>query len=77
MIVTYDSEKLAAMRQYAAKRDVSVEDELAETIGKLYEKLVPAPVREYIENKPEGTSPSRPARPSRARPAPAQPDGGG
>jgi len=63
LTIAYDAEKLAALRQYAAKKNVSVESELAATIEKLYEKTVPTPVREYIENKLALEVPTRSSRP--------------
>ena len=47
--ISYEAEKLAATRQYMTKKDADLQRELEDTIGKLYEKYVPAPVREYIE----------------------------
>ena len=61
LIVAIDSEKLAALQQYAAKKDVCVSDELVDAMERLYEKIVPAAVREYLESKPE-LPPSRPSR---------------
>lgn len=48
--ISVEQEKINATRFYAAKKDASIEDELAEFFGKLYEKYVPAPTREYIES---------------------------
>ena len=47
--ISYEAEKLAATRQYMTKKDADLLQELEDAIGKLYEKYVPAPVREYIE----------------------------
>jgi len=49
--ISFDSEKLGALKQYMAKKEVSIETELDDVIQKLYEKHVPAPVREYIESR--------------------------
>lgn len=48
--ISVEQEKLNATRFYAAKKDASIEDELEEFLGKLYEKYVPAATREYIES---------------------------
>lgn len=48
--IAVEQEKLNATRFYAAKKDASIEDELEEFLGKLYEKYVPAATREYIES---------------------------
>lgn len=64
--ISFDSEKLGALKQYMAKKEVSIETELDDVMQKLYEKHVPAPVREYIESRPEEAEakPKRPSRPS-------------
>ncbi len=49
--IKYDEEKLNAIKQYMAKKDAELEDELNEVLGKLYEKYVPQAVREYIESR--------------------------
>ena len=47
--ISYDEEKLSALKLYLDKKDVNVEDELKNYIDKLYIKSVPIGVREYIE----------------------------
>lgn len=70
--VSYDAEKLGAIRQYMAKKDTEFQSELEDFMQKLYEKHVPAPVRDYIENR-EPDEPEAPRRPSRpASPAAAR-----
>jgi hypothetical protein len=72
--VDFDTDKLKALRFYAAKKGVDVEAELLDSLQKSYEKLVPASTREYIEAEAEPelqTAKSRPARNS--RPATAEP----
>ena len=67
LTLAFDAEKLAALRQYAAKKEVDIADELAEALEKMYEKHVPAAVREYLsERQPPSTA--RPPRPRPARP---------
>ena len=64
--INFDAEKLGAIKQYMDKKDADLEAELAEVMQKLYEKHVPAPVREYIESRDteEQEKPKRPTRPS-------------
>jgi hypothetical protein len=72
--VEFDTDKLKALRFYAAKKGVDVEVDLLESLQKSYEKLVPAATREYIESEAEPelqTAKSRPARNN--RPATAEP----
>ncbi|MDA3731362.1 DUF6103 family protein [Niameybacter massiliensis] len=51
--VQMESEKLRATKRYMKKKEVSLEQELIDALGKLYEKYVPAPVREYIDEASE------------------------
>ncbi len=64
--IQYDAEKLRAIRQYKGKNEAAFNNELEDVIQKLYEKHVPAPVREYIESRDSRVKekPKRPARPS-------------
>ncbi len=47
--VKFDSGRYAALVQYARKKDVPIEKELADTLERLCKRLVPADVQEYIE----------------------------
>ncbi len=51
--ISVDAEKLRAVKQYMEKKESKLEDELTEQVQKLYEKYVPANVREYIDDKQE------------------------
>ena len=62
--ITYDAEKLGAIRQYMGKKDAELQSEMEDFLQKLYEKHVPAPVRDYIESR-EPSEPETPRRPSR------------
>lgn len=75
--ISYDASKLAAIRQYMGKRNAELEPELVDALQKVYEKTVPASVREYIEAVAAEETPQRPARPNRPRSAAsAQANGG-
>ncbi len=54
--ISVDAEKLRAVKQYMEKKESKLEDELTEQVQKLYEKYVPANVREYIDGKQEEES---------------------
>lgn len=54
--ISIDAEKLRAVKQYMEKKESNLENELAEQVQKLYEKYVPANVREYIDDKQEEES---------------------
>ena len=64
--LAFDAEKLGAIRQYMSKKDADLNAELDDFMQKLYEKYVPAAVREYIESRPEPEE-SKTQRPSRTR----------
>ena len=66
LTLAVESEKLSALRQYAAKREIDITAELSDAVDKLYEKLVPAAVREYLAER-QPPAPNRPPRPSRSR----------
>ena len=62
--VQMESEKLRATRKYMEKKDASLEQELTDALTKLYEKYVPAPVREYIDEAAEDSkSKAKPNKP--------------
>lgn len=72
LTIAVEQEKLTAIRFYAGKKDASIEAELEEFVGKLYEKYVPAQTREYIESIADHTEikPLRPIRTSANSPSP-------
>ena len=47
--VSFDDEKLRALNKYLKKKELTAEDELKAALLHLYEKHVPAAVREYID----------------------------
>jgi len=76
LTISFDAEKLSALRHYAAKKQVSIEAELIGAIDRLYEKLAPAAVREYIESRSNTPSPARLTRPAQSTGKAAKPSGG-
>ena len=54
--VSFDEEKLSALKIYLQQKDKDVESELTSSLELLYEKAVPANVRNYIELKATSTS---------------------
>jgi len=54
--VPFDEQKRTALAQFLTKKGVTLEDEAAAFLQKLYEKTVPAQVREFIEIDPKSTS---------------------
>lgn len=51
--VTYDELKLLALRQHAEQRGISVEAELAQAAESMYQKLVPATVKSFVQMQNE------------------------
>ncbi len=46
--LSYDEERLTALRLFLAEKKTQVEDELTKSLDLLYGKIVPQPVRHYI-----------------------------
>lgn len=49
--VSYNAERLHAITRYAAEKNVDIESALVESLDDLFKKVVPAAVRDFIENK--------------------------
>ena len=60
--LSMEAEKLRATKRYMEKKDADIEQELADALTKLYEKYVPAPVREYIDEAAEDSKPQTKAK---------------
>lgn len=54
--IQMDAEKLRAVKRYMEKKDADITQELGDQLQRLYEKFVPANVREYIDESAEVTS---------------------
>lgn len=68
--LSYDEEKLNALKLYLEQKNAQVEDELTSALDTLYQKNVPSGVREFIDMR-SGTAPA-PA-PKVRRPKPVSP----
>ena len=66
--ISFDEEKLSALKMYLAQKNMQVETELEKSLDTLYSKTVPAGVREFIEmksgNAPKPAAPTKKAKPS-------------
>ncbi len=69
ILVSYEEEKLLALRMYAEQRGVSVEDEMAQTAEALYQKYVPANVRTFLDMKAESVKSKKKAQPAADAPS--------
>ncbi len=65
--ISYDEEKLNALKLYLSQKGTSVEDELNKDMDTLYTKSVPAGVRDFIEMR-NGTAPAKPNPPKPKKP---------
>ena len=60
--IKFDAERYAALQRYADRKKISVEQELLDCVERLYKKLVPPDVRDYIESKSENSNEKNRAR---------------
>ena len=65
--ITFEEEKLRALRRYIAKRDSTLEAELQKAALRLYEKVVPAAVKEYISDCTQDDPVRKPQKKSEAQ----------
>lgn len=62
--ITYDEEKLNAIRMALAEKDLDLDEELSGVLDMFYKKNVHSAVRHYIENKDAPASPAPAKRPA-------------
>ena len=65
--ITFEEEKLRALRRYIAKRDSTLEAELQKAAQRLYEKVVPAAVLVYISDCTQDDPVRKPQKKSEAQ----------
>ena len=66
IVISLEAEKLRAIKKYMEKKEADLQAEMAEQLQKLYEKYVPANVREYIdEREDEEIKPEKPKKPAK------------
>lgn len=51
--ITFDEEKLSALKIYLEQKNQTAEEELEAALAALYNKTVPAGVREYLKWQPK------------------------
>ena len=51
LTVTFNAEKLDALKFHMSRKDTDLQEELNDTVEKLYEKYVPQATREYLDDK--------------------------
>lgn len=67
--ITFDEEKLSALKIYLEQKNQTTEEELEAALAAIYNKTVPAGVREYLDLR-SGTTPPA-VKPKRAKPLPS------
>lgn len=65
----FEEDKLEAMEIFLKKQNSSVQKKMEEALKKLYEEVVPEPVREFVDAK-AGGKPKRPAPPLKPKSEP-------
>ena len=65
--VTFEEEKLRALRRYIAKRDSTLEAELQKGGAATLRKVVPAAVQEYISDRTQDDPVRKPQKKSEAQ----------
>lgn len=66
---SFEEDKLEAMEVFLKKEGSSIQKKMEETLKKLYEEVVPEPVREFVDAK-AGVKPKRPVPPPKPKATP-------
>ena len=66
--ITFDEEKLSALKMYLDQKNMKVETELEKALDILYTKNVPAGVRDFIDMKSGNAAPAAP-KPRKQKPS--------
>jgi hypothetical protein len=70
--ITFDEEKLAALRLFLEQKGLTLDAELEGFVSKLFKRVVPQNVQEYLELK-DCVTPTTPAKKPSAHGAAAEP----
>ena len=66
IVISLEAEKLRAIKKYMEKKEADLQAEMVDQLQKLYEKYVPANVREYIDEREEDEiKPEKPKKPAK------------
>ena len=71
LTISFDEEKLNALKMYFAQKNTQVESELEKALETLYIKIVPAGVREFIDMKSGTTTIPKLKPPRKPKPSPS------
>ena len=61
VVITFDEEKLSAVKMYMSQREMEVKTELEKALDGMYAKYVPSNVREFIDMKADSAGSRPPA----------------
>ena len=61
VVITFDEEKLSAVKMYMSQRELDVKTELEKALDGMYAKYVPSNVREFIDMKADSVRSRPPA----------------
>lgn len=75
LTISFDEEKLSAMKMYLEQKQQTVEGELDKSLNALYAKTVPAGVREFLDLRAGIAVPAQP-KPRKSKPSPLSVVGG-
>lgn len=66
IVISLEAEKLRAIKKYMEKKEADLQAEMVGQLQKLYEKYVPANVREYIDDREDKEiKPEKPKKPAK------------
>ena len=66
--ISFDEEKLSALKMYLAQKNIQAETELEKALDNLYIKTVPAGVREFIDMRSGTVCSSAVPKPKKPKP---------
>lgn len=69
--ISYDEEQLSALKLYLGQKNTDIENELCKALDALYQKNVPAGVREFIGMRSGNAQQAAVSRPRKSKPSPA------
>lgn len=69
--ISYDEEQLSALKLYLEQKDTNIESELSKALDALYQKTVPAGVRDFIGMRSGKEVQTAAPRPKRPKPSPS------
>ena len=69
--ISWEEDKLSALRLYLAEKDIQVEDALTKALESLYAKAVPQPVQHFLELRSGTAESAAPPKPKPKQNPPA------